>query len=172
MDRDLLRRFVSDAVGRRLAAYLDSRGVPTVGVGVKLEEERNRRRLEVLGRQAGDVAAGREELTDAEVDWLLDGDLQQAVDDARAVIHGFDQLDPVRQAVLVDMAFDLGRPGLAGFKRMRAALVERNFPRAADELEDSVWFKNAGPRARRDAAAMRTGREAAVQTASATRSVH
>lgn len=158
MNRNVLKQFIEAAEGRRLACYLDTEGIPTIGVGVNLAEPRNEKRVEVLGRVVGNLKAGREELTDREVDWLLDGDIELAIQDARTVIANFDELDSARQTVLVDMAFNLGRRRLASFKRMRAALLEERFDEAADEMVDSRWFRQVKGRGARNVAAMRSGR--------------
>lgn len=51
--------------------------------------------------------------------------------------------------VLVNMAFNLGVGGLCKFKKFLAALNEKNFITAADEMLDSRWAKQVGPRAER-----------------------
>lgn len=157
MDRDALKNFIEAAEGRRLACYKDSEGIPTIGVGVNLLEPRNERRIEVLGRVVGNLTAGREELTDREVDWLLDGDVEIAIQDARTLFPTFDALEPARQIVLVDMAFNLGRHRLASFKRMRAAVLAGDFDTAADEMIDSRWYRQVRSRGVRNVAAMRGG---------------
>ena len=158
MDRTTLKNFIEEAQGRRLACYQNSEGIPCIGVGVNLLEERNSLRIDVLGRAIGDLRAAREELTDREVDWLLDGDVELAILDAQHLIANFDDLDPVRQMVLVDMAFNLGRHRFAGFKRMRAAVIAARFEEAADEMVDSLWFRQVKSRAVRNVAAMRSGK--------------
>ena len=158
MDRDVLKQFIEAAEGRRHACYKDSEGIPTIGVGVNLVEPRNEKRVEVLGRVVGNLTAGREELTDREIDWLLDGDIELAVQDAQALFANFDELDEARRIVLVDMAFNLGRHRLASFKRMRAAVLESRFDEAADEMVDSRWYRQVKRRGVRNVEVMRTGR--------------
>ena len=158
MDRERLKQFIEEAVGRSLRCIPDKEGNPTIGVGVGLLSPRNVQRIDVLGRVAGNLIAGREELTHREVDWLLDGDVELAIQTARTVIANFDELDPARQTVLVDMAFDLGRHNLASFKRLRAALQEQRFGEAAEEIVQSRWYRHAGQRGIRNAVAMHTGR--------------
>ncbi len=158
MDRTTLKNFIEEAQGRRLVCYQNSEGIPCIGVGVNLLEERNAKRIDVLGRVIGNLSAGREELTDREVDWLLDGDIELAVQDAQHLIANFDELDPVRQMVLVDMVFNLGRHRFAGFKRMRAAIIASRFGEAADEMVDSLWYRQVKSRGVRNVAAMRSGK--------------
>ncbi|MFT7541475.1 MAG: lysozyme [Gammaproteobacteria bacterium] len=158
MDRTTLKNFIAEAQGRRLACYQNGEGIPCIGVGVNLLEERNAQRIDVLGRVIGNLRAGREELTEREVDWLLDGDIEQAIQDAQHLIANFDELDPVRQMVLVDMTFNLGRQRFAGFKRLRAAIIAGRFEEAANEMVDSLWFRQVKSRGLRNVAAMRSGK--------------
>lgn len=158
MDRQLLETFIAQAEGRRSACYLDPVGIATIGVGVNLEETRNTARLARLGHDPAAVLAGRAQLSEAQIDALLAEDVDLAVADARAVVEVFDELDQARQAVLVDMAFNLGRTRLLGFRRMRAALVARDFERAADEMVASAWYRQVRSRGVRNVEVMRSGR--------------
>ena len=51
------------------------------------------------------------------------------------------------QLVLTNMAFNLGHSRLKGFKRMLAALEQRNYPLASTEMLDSRWAKQVPKRA-------------------------
>ena len=66
-------------------------------------------------------------------------------------------LDPVRRAVLVDMAFNLGLRGLLSFRRALAALKAGDCETCAVEMLDSRWAEQVGRRATRDAWIMRAG---------------
>lgn len=61
-----------------------------------------------------------------------------------------------RQSSL-DMAFNLGWPKFALFKRMRAALGEHAYSRAADEMVNSNWYKQVGTRPEAPVGMMRSG---------------
>jgi len=45
------------------------------------------------------------------------------------------------------MAFNLGQPRLAGFRRMRAAINRGNWALAAHEAEHSLWARQTRHRA-------------------------
>lgn len=66
-------------------------------------------------------------------------------------------LGVVRQAVITDMAFNLGWPKFALFKRMRAALGEHAYSRAANEMVNSAWYTQVGTRSKRLVGMMRSG---------------
>jgi lysozyme len=52
------------------------------------------------------------------------------------------------QRVIVNMAFNLGYSRLKGFKRMLAAVSNRDYERAAKEMEDSKWYGQVGRRSK------------------------
>ena len=66
-------------------------------------------------------------------------------------------LDPVRQRVLVDMAFNLGMPTLMKFQKMWDAIEEEDWDEASAQMLDSRWARQVGRRADRLADAMRSG---------------
>lgn len=114
--------------GVRKKPYQDTKGKLTAGVG---------RNLDDVGLR-GD-----------EIDLMLDNDIAQAVRDAEQYLGKavFDALSDDRQRVLLNMAFNLGFTKLSGFKQFRAALIARDYTRAAAEMMDSAWSKQVGQRA-------------------------
>lgn len=66
-------------------------------------------------------------------------------------------LNEVRQAVLIDMAVNLGVGGLLKFKKMCDALLQLDYERAADEMLASKWATQVGKRAQELAEAMKSG---------------
>lgn len=74
------------------------------------------------------------------------------------------RLDPARQRVLQNMAFNLGvgKPGgtkgLLGFKNTLGMIERGEYPRAADAMLKSLWAKQVGQRAVRLSNTMRTGK--------------
>ena len=96
-------------------------------------------------------------LPESIIDALLDEGIKQAQRDARAVCSVFDDLSDARQRVLVNMAFNLGRAGLAGFKNTLAQIAAGDYERAADNMLLSKWATQVGARAVRLAAMMRAG---------------
>ena len=68
-----------------------------------------------------------------------------------------EELDAVRQLVLMDMAFNLGVPRLCKFKKMWAAVHENKLDVAAKEMLDSRWANQVKSRATKLAHAMHHG---------------
>lgn len=96
-------------------------------------------------------------LSETEGRLLLRERLQIAEEDARVAFPSFNGLSAVRRAVLVDMAYNLGRADLLGFEKMRAAIARGDFHAAADEMLDSRWAGQVGRRAHELAQMMRDG---------------
>ena len=70
------------------------------------------------------------------------------------------ELGPIPQVVyraLVDMMFNLGFTRFKGFKKMIAAIKEKDWNLAADEMLDSKWAKQVGQRAIELAEMVRSG---------------
>lgn len=122
--------------GREKKPYRCSAGKLSIGVGRNLEDRG---------------------LRDDEIDLLLANDVREAIGECRRLIRGFDQLNEVRQEVLVNMMFNLGYTRLAGFKKMIAALAMNDWTEAANQMLESKWADQVGARADRLAAAMRKG---------------
>ncbi|WP_444942728.1 glycoside hydrolase family protein [Microbulbifer sp. ZKSA006] len=97
-----------------------------------------------FGRNLDDVGLSREE---GEI--LLANDIEVSLAILQDRVDGFDCLSQVRQAVLVDMCFNLGWPRLSGFKRFLAAVEDGDYSEAAKEMLDSKWARQVGRRARR-----------------------
>lgn len=70
----------------------------------------------------------------ARVEEWFQADLNYAIEDARAVFADFDDLPHEARAVLVNLAFQLGRIKLANFSGLRRAIAARDWTRAGLEL--------------------------------------
>jgi lysozyme len=135
MNRQLLRSQLERHEGLRLKPYLDTVGKLTVG----------------YGRNLDDVGISRDE-----ADFMLDNDIDQ-VERQLETVDEYRDLDTVRQAVIANMAFNLGFAGLMGFKNMWSAIDRRDWERAAKEMLNSKWARQVGVRAVELSEIMRTG---------------
>ena len=61
----------------------------------------------------------------------------------------FENLPEEVQLIVANMMFNLGYPRLSKFKGMRAGVDEKNWGKAADEMVDSLWYKQVTNRANR-----------------------
>ena len=134
--RDIARADIIRDEGLELKLYKCTAGKWSIGVGRNLEDRG---------------------ITREEAMFLLDGDLLIAEADAKALFPAFDGISDARKAVLVNMALNLGKSRLAGFKRFRAAVADGDFEVAAAEMLNSQWAGQVGQRARRLSAKMKEG---------------
>jgi lysozyme len=75
----------------------------------------------------------------AEGEAFLENDVDNAIKDLVAArVRGFEDLDPVRQATLVECCFNLGIARFLEFRKMLAAVAAQDFGAAARELLDSA----------------------------------
>lgn len=92
-----------------------------------------------------------------EAEYMLANDIRDCREVLTRDYSWFPGLDQVRQAALVDLAFNLGSARLAGFVKFLAAMGRGDYERAADELVDSLWFGQVGRRGPRIVAMVRSG---------------
>lgn len=130
--------------GFRDKTYMDTKGNPTIGYGFNLNDKNMRSMV------PSDVIAGRRPLSQQEADKIFMVRYNQAARDAMNYV-GSDamlRMDPERQAIIVDMAYNLGPNKLAEFKQMKKAILAGDYQRAASEMMDSDWYKQTGRRSK------------------------
>lgn len=89
---------------------------------------------------------------------LLSKDIKIAIEDARACVSCFDELDPVRKCVVANMAFNLGRTKLSQFKRTIREICAGKYQTAALYMMESLWARQVKGRAVRLSKMMSTGK--------------
>jgi len=133
--------------GKRDRAYLDSRGIQTIGVGFNLTRQDADSRLKRIGANPKKIKAGKARLTDSQIQKLLVDDLNQAKLNAENLVKNFSGLPQAVQGVLVEMAFNLGKQGLSEFKRFLSYVSMKKWNDAYLEMLRSDWKKQVGDRA-------------------------
>lgn len=136
MNADLLIKELIRDEGLRLKPYRCTAGKLTIGVG---------RNLDDVGISHG------------EAEILLRNDVARSEADLDRHLPWWRTLDPVRQRVMVNMAFNLGIAGLLGFKNTLRAVETGQYLTAAQGMLASKWASQVGPRATRLATMMRDG---------------
>lgn len=96
-------------------------------------------------------------LTDAQVDTLLNGDLNDTFAQLDAHLPWWRSLDDVRQRVLANMGFNMGINGLLTFHNALGAAQRGAYAVAAAAMKASAWYGEVGHRAVRLCEAMETG---------------
>lgn len=128
--------------GCRLQAYQDQDGNWTIGFGHTGPEVTPG--LVWTGEQASDA---------------LDADIEIAeLDAAKVYGAGFGSLDPVREAVFIDMVFNLGRTKLSKFTTFLLLAKQQLWTQAANDLlTHTAWATQVPHRAQDDAGMLTTG---------------
>ena len=140
MDREALAKQLKLHEGLRLYPYRDTLGYWTAGYGHMLTGIYDQRTIQEW------IWEGISK-TQAEA-WLQDD-----IDNAEALARyryltpeQFDALSPVRQQVLVNMAFNLGNR-LLKFRKLKSAILDKRWQDAHDAILDSVYAKQVKGRA-------------------------
>lgn len=143
---------IKQGEGFRAHAYYCTAGALTIGYGYNLdrnplkltEQEINKlRSYGITKTRASELLS--QLLTD------LEKQLQQR-------LIWWSKLNAARQAVLLDMAYNLGINGLLGFKKTLSLLERGEYDAAATEMLDSQWAKQVKTRAYRNSNIIRTGK--------------
>ena len=121
--------------GYRRFPYLCTAGKLTIGFGKNIQE---------VG------------LTEEEAAYLLEKDVLGAVGRLRTEPYWLD-LNEVRQAVLINMVFNLGWSRFNGFKQMLARVQSADYAGAAAEMMASRWADQVKGRAVELAEMMKSG---------------
>lgn len=138
MNSKLLSQLRDDE-GERLAAYQDHLGFWTIGVGRLID-----------ARKGGGITA-------EESAYLLGNDVTKRDQALRSTYGWFGKMSEPRQAAVLNMSFQLGLEGLAGFPKMLAALRDERWAEAETHALDSLWARQTPARAKRVARQLRTG---------------
>lgn len=122
--------------GYRQFPYHCTAGKLTIGIGFNLD----------------DVG-----LSEEESELLLAHRLGKLKAKLAASLPCFSGLDEVRQACLLDMAYQMGVAGLLKFETTLALVSHRSYENAAKHMLDSRWADQTPIRAKQVAEMMRTG---------------
>ena len=115
--------------------YLDHLGYKTMGIGHLIRQSEPEYLLKV-GQGVSKEA----------IDEYFENDLRIAIDDAQRIFGDLNEHPQDVIRVLVNMSFNLGYPRLNKFVKMKQAIAQKNYLRAADEMKDSRWYTQVGRR--------------------------
>ena len=137
MEKERLKKVLKRHEGLELFPYIDTVGKITIGIGRNLSE----------------VGISKDEAL-----YMLENDIKRAEKEAKEIFEDFDQLDDIRQEVVLNMLFNLGKPKFLNFKKFIQAVKEKDFEKASREMLDSRWANQVGNRAKELAFAMKYGK--------------
>ena len=135
-----VKQRIKEHEGFRDTVYSDSLGFATIGYGHLVLPTDNF----VEG-----VTYPKEQL-----EVLFDKDFQIAFNSANELVDGLN-LNHIAKGVIIEMCFQLGKPRVMKFKKMWAALRNKDFDEAANQMIDSAWHKQTTSRCESLASTMR-----------------
>ena len=124
--------------GVKNEVYLDHLGLPTCGIGHLITEWDTEYNAEV-----------GTPVSEERVNELFEKDLATTIDECRLIYNDFDVLPVKVQHIVANMMFNMGRPRLSRFHKMKKAVDNRAWYEAAYEMTDSKWAKQVPNRAMR-----------------------
>jgi len=123
--------------GFRQFPYRCTEGKLTIGYGLNIEDRG---------------------ITEKQASYLLEDEVKEYPEQLRSIIINYYGLSETRQAVLIDMLYNLGITRLSKFNNMILAIVKKDFDLAADEMLDSKWARRLKGRAIELSNIMRTNK--------------
>lgn len=143
--------------GMVLDVYKDSLGIDTIGIGRNLKDRGiSKDELDYMDIPNMD-AVYQHGISEADARYLAMNDIRIVEVELCRVHSCVEDLDSVRQLILMDMAFNMGVPRLCKFKNMWNAIYEQNYEAASREMMDSRWARQVGRRAVILSDAMKSG---------------
>ena len=138
MDINRLRVEIENDEGCKYEVYLDHLGLPTCGIGHLIKEDDPEHGLEVGTK-----------IDEERVNELFETDIKETIDECKLIYNDFDDLPEEAQYIIANMMFNMGRPRLSRFHKMKQAVDNRDWKEAAKEGRDSKWHKQVTNRAER-----------------------
>ncbi|KWI49285.1 lysozyme [Burkholderia cepacia] len=122
------------------------------------EDRRYRIYTDTVGKVSGGIGRNLTDkgFRDNEIDLMYQNDIAETEAWLDRNLSWWRFLDPVRQRVMMNMAFNM-QGKLLGFRNFLAAAQRGDWGTAAAEMLDSLWARQVGDRAKRLASMMRSG---------------
>ena len=138
MDIEKLRDQLKIDEGCVNSVYLDHLNLPTVGIGHLVTEWDDE-----YGKPVGT------EVSEDRVNELFDQDVQVTIDECKLLYNDFDELPEEAQQIIANMMFNMGRPRLSRFHKMKRAVDAGDWEEAGNQMKDSRWYDQVTTRAER-----------------------
>ena len=138
MNIDKLREQLTIDEGKVNEVYHDHLGYPTFGIGhLVLDSD------EESGAPVG-TSVSEERVIEC-----FEKDVEAVLEDCEKLYKDFDELPEEAQQVIANMMFNMGLTRLSKFKKMNAAVDDRDWKEAGVQGRDSRWYKQVTNRAER-----------------------
>lgn len=86
-------------------------------------------------------------LSDDEIDYLLQNDINRCAAELAREYPWFEKLDDVRRDAITDIFFNLGATRFRGFRKAIGYMESQDYILAAHEFRDSIWADQVKGRA-------------------------
>jgi len=120
----------------RARMYKDSRGIETIGIGHNLRDK---------------------PISNEAIEQIFQDDLYGVIGEVSQSFTWYTDLNEVRQAVILDMVFNMGLAGFKLFTKTIKFLANGEYTAASIEMMDSLWSSQVGSRADTLSNMLRTG---------------
>ena len=138
MNIEKLREELKIDEGVKYEIYLDHLSLPTCGVGHLIKETDPEFDLEVGTK-----------IDEERVNELFDEDIKITLQECTYLYEDFSDLPEEAQLIIANMMFNLGRPRLSRFLKMKKHIDNRDFVSASEEMKNSKWYRQVTNRADR-----------------------
>tara|TARA_Y100001937_G_scaffold23244_1_gene33208 strand:- start:1079 stop:1525 length:447 start_codon:yes stop_codon:yes gene_type:complete len=138
MNIEQLREELKVDEGVKYEIYLDHLGLPTCGIGHLIQSTDPEHGLEVGTK-----------VDEERVNELFDQDVEVTTNECRLLYNNFDDLPEEVQRIIANMMFNMGRPRLSRFHKMKQAVDSGDWSEAAVQMKDSRWYNQVTNRAQR-----------------------
>ena len=138
MDIQKLKEELTLDEGCEFKLYNDHLGYKTFGIGHLVTKDDPEFEMEI-----------GEEVSEERVNECFIKDIEKVIEDCHILYEYFNELPEDAQLIIANMMFNLGRPRLSKFVKMKEAVNEANWIEAAIQMEDSRWYKQVPNRAER-----------------------
>lgn len=144
---DDIKDLIQTHEGVRPHVYLDSRGIPTVGIGFNLMRPDAKDMLLRVNANYDNIKNGTDDLNAQQIKKLFEMCMQIAYKDVKQYMPSFDNLPRNIKLGLLDMSFNLGYGRLSKFVKTKQFIASGDYRSAASELKNSKWATQVGKRA-------------------------
>jgi len=136
---DRIINLIAGHEGYRCMPYLDTKNILTVGIGYNLESN-------PLNLSPDKIAQIKKHgIGEVEAKCLLLQMLEILAHDLAGKLDWWSKLNLARQAVFLDMAYNMGIPRLMKFKNTLACAKSNDFFGAANQMLHSKWAVQVNP---------------------------
>ncbi len=127
MNRDEMRKLLIEHEGKKNYPYLCKSGKITIGIGRNLTDKG---------------------ISDREIEFLFKNDLEECLVDLNKIFPDYFLYPEYIQQVLCDMRFNLGPEGFRSFKKLIAAVINKDWKAMKREMKNSKWYEQVPNRAK------------------------